>query len=357
MRTSLTPVFFLLACLAVVPAIAQDLPRVQIPDTEERRLQSDIMDYEYGVYVTLPSGYEDNPDRMYPTLYIIDGNQYFVYSSEPYGSLVWSNLVKEHMTVSVAYLPEQGNKRRRDFQTGERAADFIRFFREELIPFVESHYRTSKEDRTLFGHSLGGQFTLYTLLTATDTFDNYIVSAPAVNDDILALEEQYASTHDDMQAGVFLASGEHDHLTVGARKFVDQFEQREYPGLAFDYLYTRNGYHGTVQPSAYIEGLRFLLDPAAELPPAAFRRLAGTYSDGDNTYTLRYDGGNHLDFEGVPESYSTPRTEWSRIYPRSETVFFSRGWPGTFEFSGDPALPAQVFSFSLNGRDIRATRQ
>ncbi|MFX4228606.1 MAG: alpha/beta hydrolase [Porticoccaceae bacterium] len=339
------------------PAIAQEFLPVQMPDTHDRRLHSEIMDYTYGVYVTLPGSYEDNPDKTYPTLYMIDGNQYYVFTGQPLGSLYWTNVAKEHITVAVAYTADGGNFRSRDFRTQARAADFVRFFQEELIPFVESNYRTSAEDRTLWGHSLGGQFTLYTMLTATNTFENYIASAPAVNDDILSLEARYAETHNDLPVGFYLASGGKDHLTVGGRKFVSQFEKRAYPGLNFDYSFPEKDNHGTIQPTAYIEGLKLVMDPALQLSASAYERLTGTYSDGENTYTISYDGDDYLSFEGVPESYDTLMTEWSKIYASSETSFFSKDWPGEFEFGGEPGQPAETFSFRWNGEDITAVRQ
>ncbi len=336
---------------------AQTYPQVKVPNTEERSLYSTIMDYEYGVYVTLPEGYKDNPDTVYPTLYIIDGNQYFVYTSQPYGSLIWGNMVKEHIAISVAYRPGRQNLRSRDFRTTERAADFVRFFHEELIPFVEENYRTSDKDRTLFGHSLGGQFTLFTLLTAPDLFENYIACAPAVNADIMAFEEEYAANHDDFPVTLFLASGADDHLTIGARRFVEKFKSRQYPSLKFDELYTVNGNHGTIQPSAYIEGLRFVLDRAIDLSPKKFSRLIGTYIAGDNAYVISYDGGNFLTFDGAPESYDAPVVEWNRLYPASETSFISKGWPGRFEFGGDVSSPAETFTFTFSGTEVTARRQ
>jgi len=347
----------ILLCLICVSTHAQTYRQVQIPNTEERALNSKIMDYEYGVYVTLPASYKNNPEKIYPTLYIIDGNQYFVYTYEPYGSLIWGNLVKEHIAISVAYRPGQRNWRSRDFRTTERASDFIRFFQEELIPFVEKNYRTSKKDRTLFGHSLGGQFTLYALLKATDTFENYIASAPAVNSDILIFEEEYAASHDDLPVKFFLASGENDHLTIGARKFVEKFKSRNYPSLKFGELYTINGNHGTIQPSAYIEGLRFVLDLAIDLTADKCQRLEGTYASGDNTYKLSYNGGNFLSFEGAPEHYDAPMIEWNKLYPISETTFVSKGWPGKFEFGGNPSASAETFTFTSSGQEIVAKRQ
>ncbi len=350
-----------LVCRVCVADQTQDYPQVRIPNTEERALYSEIMDYEYGVYVTLPQGYKDNPDKIYPALYIIDGNQYFGFTVEPYGSLVWGNMVKDHIGISVAYRPGQINYRSRDFRTPERAADFVKFFQNELIPFVEDHYRTSKKDRTLFGHSLGGHFTLYMLLNAPETFENYIASAPAVSDEIMKFEEDYAATHDDFPVKLFLASGENDHLTIGAKRFAEKFKSRAYPSLKFDELYTMNGNHGTIQPTAYIEGLRFVLDRAIELAPEKFERLAGTYVDRENTYTLRYEGGNFLSLDDVPGTYDAwldaPLVEWTQIYPVSETSFVSKGWPGTFEFGGDLSSPAETFEFTIRDNHIKARRR
>ena len=76
MHTSRIFIFTMLLFLICVSVQAQTYPQVGIPNTEERALYSKIMEYEYGVYVTLPRGYKNNTDILYPTLYIIDGNQY-----------------------------------------------------------------------------------------------------------------------------------------------------------------------------------------------------------------------------------------------------------------------------------------
>jgi predicted alpha/beta superfamily hydrolase len=348
--------------LLSAPLIAQGetYPQVRIPNTEERVLKSKIMDYEYGVYVTLPPWYNDNPDKIYPTLYILDGNQYYVFTHEPLGSLIWGNMVKEHITISVAYRPGQINYRSRDFQSSNRANDFVKFFKRELIPFVEDHYRTSKKDRTLFGHSLGGHFTLYMMLNAPETFENYIISAPSVNADILKYEEAFAAKHDDFPVKVFLASGENDHLTINAKKFAEKFKSRHYPSLQYDEIYTVNGNHGTIQPTAYIEGLRFVLDPVIELPPEKFERLTGTYAAGENRYTVSYNGGNFLSLDivtgGNDTWYNAPLVEWNKIYPVSETSFISKGWPGNFKFGGNISSPAETFEFRNRDQQISAKR-
>ena len=85
--------------------------------------------------------------------HIIDGNEYFVYTLEPYGSLIWGNMIKEHSTLRWHTNPTKGNFCSEGFVSSKRAPDFVNFSEDELIPFVENNYRTSKKDRTL-GHSL-----------------------------------------------------------------------------------------------------------------------------------------------------------------------------------------------------------
>ncbi|MDH3336454.1 MAG: alpha/beta hydrolase-fold protein [Gammaproteobacteria bacterium] len=358
MKTVRTLAAGLAMSLMAATLAAQETHPIRMPNMQGHYLQSEIMDYKYGIYITLPEGYAEQPDRHYPTVYIIDGNQYYGFTGEPYGSLIWGNMVKEHISVSVAYTAEGGNNRGSDFSPDRRAPDFVRFFREELIPFVEANYRTTaRADRTLYGHSAGGRFTFFTLFSATDLFENYILSAPSVRQVIFDLEEEYAANHEDLPVTVYIASGEDDNLTIYTRMMEARLHDRKYSGLRMDSLYTPNGNHGTIQPTAYIEGLRYVLDPALDLVPAAYQRLVGSYRYDGGIFRISYEGGNYLRFGGVPiRANGTPVTEYQKLYARSENEFFPKGRPGIFRFGGDPGQAAESFSFSFEGQDIVATR-
>jgi predicted alpha/beta superfamily hydrolase len=58
------------------------------------------------------------------------------------------------------------------------AEDFLRFVREDLIPFMVSEYRADPADRCFMGSSLGGIFGLYSLFRHSDTFQRYIIGSP-----------------------------------------------------------------------------------------------------------------------------------------------------------------------------------
>jgi len=57
---------------------------------------------------------------------------------------------------------------------------FIEFIVSELIPYIESTYR-SAQYRILFGGSLAGMFTIYALFSRPESFNAYIASRPALN--------------------------------------------------------------------------------------------------------------------------------------------------------------------------------
>ncbi len=66
------------------------------------------------------------------------------------------------------------------FKGSGHADDFIEFVSGELRPWLADRYPTAAGQATHFGHSLGGLFGAYTLLTAPSTFDRYIVSSPSL---------------------------------------------------------------------------------------------------------------------------------------------------------------------------------
>ena len=60
------------------------------------------------------------------------------------------------------------------------ADDFYRFLTEELIPALSKAYSIDPANRTLYGHSWGGLFTLNTLLKHPRAFRAFIASSPSI---------------------------------------------------------------------------------------------------------------------------------------------------------------------------------
>ena len=65
------------------------------------------------------------------------------------------------------------------------AEKFLSFIVKELIPYIDKTYRTDTSSRTIMGHSLGGYFSLFTLLTElkenSTYFGTYVAASPSLD--------------------------------------------------------------------------------------------------------------------------------------------------------------------------------
>jgi uncharacterized protein len=57
---------------------------------------------------------------------------------------------------------------------------FFRFLIEELRPLVADAYSGDPDNQTLYGHSIGGMFTVSILLNHPESFRNFVASSPSV---------------------------------------------------------------------------------------------------------------------------------------------------------------------------------
>lgn len=156
-----------------------------------------------------------------------------------------------------------GNKRNRDYrptQTGS-AENFVIFLRDELIPYIDSNYRTIPGDRTINGYSIGGLFALYTLFTQPETFNRYIVGSPYLmwNDySIYNYEENSPEKIGDKRINLFISVGseESDEKYFNPiDSLVIKIQERNYTGLSLETKVFDGSTHLTGSPIALTHGL------------------------------------------------------------------------------------------------------
>ncbi len=132
-------------------------------------------------YITYtPAGYAEL-DNL-PVIYVTDGHEY---ADDAMGSMViiLDNLIGQHlirpmMAVFIDPRVEGQNLRAEQYILNEK---FVRFVVEELVPVVDTNYRTSRDrqDRGILGTSLGGLNSAWFALRATDTFGRIGIQSPA----------------------------------------------------------------------------------------------------------------------------------------------------------------------------------
>lgn len=114
----------------------------------------------YQVFVALPAGYADNPDKRYPVLYVTDADYAF--------PLVWQmarrlnvegRKIEDFILVGLSYAKGEGGmqSRRRDYTPTTKgpsgspadavhggASDYITYLETQALPFVAKRYRSDE---------------------------------------------------------------------------------------------------------------------------------------------------------------------------------------------------------------------
>lgn len=169
----------------------------------------------YRIFVASPLG--DAPEDGWPILYLTDGNACFPFAATAHGiqaAYPSGTNIGHGVIVAIGY-PHDGHYdplRRSwdlspppgqtyppfavgapDVVTGG-AGQFLDFIEAELKPHIASLFPIDRNRQTLFGHSFGGLFTLYSLFSRPRSFDRYIAVSPAIFWEeccILTFEQQY----------------------------------------------------------------------------------------------------------------------------------------------------------------------
>ena len=237
------------------------------PGIEAQSIHSNILNQDMQVLIKLPWSYEQS-NKVYPVLYCTDANRSFpLYSTQ---SLIFETpgpSTEEIIIVGIGYmlaadrikaLTQWAVWRTRDFTpinlpevnqwwvdrhapllAGEfvevrsgGSRDFLRSIQEEIIPFIETNYRTLSTDRGLAGYSDGGLFTLYTLFQEPELFTRYFAGSPSMWAQLFVDEASYASTHKDLCAKLFISAGAREiELLKDLELFLEKLRSRGYSSL------------------------------------------------------------------------------------------------------------------------------
>ena len=170
-----------------------------LPHAEVRELTSRHTGRTYRIQMSIPRG--EPSAQGYPVIYVLDGNLLFPVLAQQ--TLMFEgNALREGrepvLIVGIGYPTDEPfdvQARAEDYTppaadmsaTGDRlssrhggAERFLHFIEDELKPLVEARQPVDRDRQTLFGHSYGGLFATYTLLTQVQAFQNYLISSPSL---------------------------------------------------------------------------------------------------------------------------------------------------------------------------------
>jgi predicted alpha/beta superfamily hydrolase len=263
-----------------IKAQAQITEPYKYPSSEIITIHSEVLKEVRKVYIHSPKLDSADLNKRLPVLYLLDGDnhfellaQYVDYLSRPDVTALpkmivvaipntnrvrdltptLSNLDYEGKPDTIAWLKTSGGNK-----------FFLEFIKNELVPFVDSHYKTQSY-KVFAGHSFGGISVINCMLTQPDMFDGYIAISPSFwwdNKYILNLAANKLISNSTLNKKLFYCDGNeggadsffhHDLL-----KFDSIIKQKKITQLDYKYQYYPNEMHMTVPIVAYLDALRFI---------------------------------------------------------------------------------------------------
>ncbi len=200
-------------------------PRLHLHPGFRSRILPDRRD----LIVYVPPGYEDQPERRYPVLYLNDGQNLFDPRTSYIKGRTWE--VRESADAAIEAgevepliivgIYNTGDRRlaeythQRDWQMGGGEADsYGELLTRELLPWIAAHYRVlpGREHTGLGGSSLGGLVSLYLGLRHAETFGRLAVLSPSVwwnHKSIVGFVNETAP-HLEHKPRIWLDAGDHE---------------------------------------------------------------------------------------------------------------------------------------------------
>ncbi len=268
-----------------------------LPNTHVHTLPDSASGRRYEVWVDLPPSYFEN-DKPYPVVFTTDSDYGFplIRSLRRRVGAKGQN-IEDFILVGLSYAEAQTSmvSKRRDYTPTDpfaragntadpntydrdseygRAAEYRDYIERQVFPLITQRYRADTSRRIYIGHSFGGLFGSYVLLTKPRMFQKYILGSPSLWFDrrtIFETEARYAKEHSDLHADVMLYIGGYEtkgptprhfrntDMVGDMRDFEARLRGREYPNLRIDSVVIPDEDHLTVFPGMATRGLLWAL--------------------------------------------------------------------------------------------------
>lgn len=271
----------------------------------------------YRILCAAPSGVP--PAQGYPVIYLLDGHAAFCTVAEAVARQSRRpevTGVSPAIVIGIAHYGEdsavgEGNADRRIFDytpeagtsaLGRRADGsdwppvggaeaFLSFIADELKPTIARDFPTDPSRQILFGHSLGGLFTLYALFNRSDAFSGFIAASPSIwfGERVIlqaaqmfadrlqtcprcglrlmigigGAEERLSAAERELPNGAQRAAWlTKNRMIANARELAERMQRLEATGLRVAYAELPDENHASVVPALVSRALRFALAPA-----------------------------------------------------------------------------------------------
>jgi len=247
----------------------------QITIGTKHKIYSETLNEEREIWIYLPPNH--NPNGNYPVMYVLDGDRSFTYASGLVKQFAENDKMPNMILVGIlntdrnrdltpthVEIDEDGNPQPFLKTTGG-GDNFLNFMREELAPFIEKNY-TSSKFRIFAGHSFGGLLAVHAFLEQSDFYNAFIAIDPSLwwDDGILNkhLAEKISKPRNTKNT-FYMSSANNDAgngniMIAPQEEFMEKLLKWDTDTLNIKSDYYENEHHGSVDLISFFNGLEFI---------------------------------------------------------------------------------------------------
>ena len=259
-------IFSFLLVMLVLASLLPVMAQVGEPIVLGQRVKfhSNIMNEDRTLLVYSPDTALASSGR-YPVIYLLDGESQFLHTTGVVQFLSQNNRMPQMIVVGIT-----NTNRTRDLtpqpadtsSPGSGGADtFLGFIKDELVPYIDSHYKTSPF-RMLIGHSFGGIFAVNALLKHPDAFNAYIIVSPSLwwsRDTLVHQIDAFLKKAPTMRTFVYETIGnEGPGMVTPSLRVLQLIESHPVEGLQWKIKLMENEDHGSIVHRSIYDGLEFV---------------------------------------------------------------------------------------------------
>ncbi|MCP4568777.1 MAG: tetratricopeptide repeat protein, partial [FCB group bacterium] len=182
-----------------------------------RTIHSDVLGEDRLLSIYLPYGYAEVDDR-FPVLYL---NGAMTYLHVMQAAVTTEKLDGQGKTPQMIVVVVDNIDGSRDYMpvptpnrpNGGKSDEYLSFMLDELIPFINTNYRTV-DYRILSGFSTAGIFVVNTFLSNPEAFDAYIAASAELgwaNDHFTKAFQERLPVNNSMKKSIYLSYGSDDY--------------------------------------------------------------------------------------------------------------------------------------------------
>lgn len=386
-RRALCALVISFACLL---ASAQ---QIAPPAPERLDIHSKVLNEDRVIWVRVPPGYQNSKD-VYPVVYHTDAPGHVNEIGGAIDFLVTNDRMPQMIVVGITntdrtrdLTPSHADTTNDDGTvtpqpTSGGADKFLDFIQTELMPEIEKRYRVAPY-QVFAGHSLGGLFAIYALISRPDMFNAYIAVSPSLWWDsgrTLHQAEQFVSAHPELKKTLFMSLASEGNTQNPMSQSYEEFERyvaaNAPKGLAWRSVRYPDEDHGSTTMLAHYAGLKTVFtgwqmprDPKTGFPEGGLPGIEDHYSELSKRfgYSVQISENvlNNLGYQYVgAKKFDEALAVFKKnieLYPASANVYDSLGEgleaAGKYEAADQSFQKAIEIATRMGDSNIAAFRQ